>query len=56
VSGGIFRVTKDEAVHLGSPTMPEGTTAALVTVEPPDGRDQPTGPVVLYGDEVMRIL
>jgi hypothetical protein len=56
VSGGIFRVTKDEAVHLGSPTMPEGTTAALVTVEPPDGRDQPTGPVVLYGDQLMRIL
>lgn len=56
VSGGTFRPAESGEIQLDSPTMPEGTTAALVTLEPPEGRDRPSGPVVLYGDEVMRIL
>lgn len=56
VSAGTFRIEAGDVVQLGSPTMPEGTTAVLVTIEPPEDRERPSGPVVLYGDELMRIL
>ena len=56
VDAGTFRVDPSGEIQLGSPTMPEGTKAALITLEPPDAGDRPAGPVVLYGDEVMRIL
>jgi hypothetical protein len=55
VSAGAFRVEGAEAV-LSSPTMPEGTSAAMVTLEPV-GRsgDRPSGPVVLYGSDFVRL-
>jgi hypothetical protein len=56
VSAGSFRLEGDEAV-LTSPTMPEGTRAAVVTVEPEAGLgERPSGPVVLYGSELARLL
>jgi hypothetical protein len=46
----------EEAV-LSSPTMPQGTSAALVTIEPqgPAGK-RPTGPVALYGHRMTRLI
>ena len=56
VSAATFAVTSDEEVRLGSPVMPNGTKAVLVTLEAAGGVEQPTGPVVLYGDEVMHFI
>jgi hypothetical protein len=56
VSAGDFELAGDEAT-MTSPTMPEGTSAALVTVEAAAGvGDRPSGPVVLYGSELARLL
>jgi hypothetical protein len=52
VHAGTFELHGDEAV-MSSPTMPEGTTAALVTVEPKGAAaERPKGPVVLYGRDM----
>jgi hypothetical protein len=56
VSAGTFDVKKGARLELRSETMPTGTNAVLITVEPLGGSPQPSGPSVLYGDEVMRIL
>src|SRR6185503_15871413 len=49
VPAGTFELVGDEAV-MSSPTMPTGTTAALITVEPSSGAiERPQGPAVLYG-------
>lgn len=56
VHAGTFTMKGDEAV-MSSPTMPKGTSAALVTVEPagePGAR--PTGPVVLYGRDIKPLV
>lgn len=56
VSAGTFTVEPEREIELGSPQMPVGTKAVVVTVEPEGGTEEPTGPVVLYGDEVMQLL
>jgi hypothetical protein len=56
VPAGTFTMEGDEAV-MSSPTMPKGTSAALVTIEPagePGAR--PSGPVVLYGRDIKPLV
>ena len=56
VHAGAFTMEGDEAV-MSSPTMPKGTSAALVTIEPagePGAR--PSGPVVLYGRDIRPLV
>jgi hypothetical protein len=56
VSAGSFELRGEEAV-LTSPTMPSGTTAAVITVEPAaQPAERPTGPVVLYGNQMSPLL
>ena len=55
VSAGAFELRGDEGV-LTSPTMPAGTSAAMVTVEAEGAvRERPSGPVVLYGKEFRKL-
>ncbi len=52
VHAGTFELQGDEAV-MSSPTMPAGTTAALITIEPTGvATERPQGPVVLYGRDM----
>lgn len=52
VHAGTFEMQGDEAV-MSSPTMPAGTTAALVTIEAAGvATARPQGPVVLYGRDM----
>jgi hypothetical protein len=55
VRAGNFELAGEEAV-LSSPTMPQGTSAALVTIEPAEvSAERPTGPVVLYGRDMIAL-
>ena len=54
VSAGTFTVEGDQ-VELGSESMPEGTRGVMVTLEDASGSERPSGPEVLFGDEVMRL-
>jgi hypothetical protein len=56
VSGGTFDPKVGVRVELSSETMPTGTVAVSITLEPAGGSPEPSGPDVLYGDEAMRIL
>jgi anti-sigma-K factor RskA len=56
VSAGTFDVEPGQRQELSSATMPAGTIAVSVTLEPAGGSSTPSGPSLLYGDEVMRIL
>ena len=56
VSAGTFDPRPGVRTELTSTTMPGGTVAVSVTVEPLGGSAEPSGPPLLYGDEVMRIL
>lgn len=58
VSAGTFSVEPGDPVELSSETMPAGTSAVLVTLEPTGGAAEPRGPEVLFGDgaEAMRVL
>jgi hypothetical protein len=56
VSGGTFDPKVGVRVELSSETMPAGTVAVSITLEPAGGSPEPSGPNVLYGDEAMRIL
>lgn len=56
VSAGTFDSRPGSRTELTSATMPGGTVAVSVTVEPLGGSPEPSGPPLLYGDEVMRIL
>lgn len=56
VSGGTFDPKAGVRVELSSETMPAGTVAISITLEPAGGSPEPSGPSVLYGDEAMRIL
>jgi anti-sigma-K factor RskA len=56
VSGGTFRVETGRRVELSSPTMPAGTTAVAITLEPRGGMPRPTGPQVLFGDRLIEVL
>ena len=55
-SAGTFEVESGVNVELTAETMPEGTRAVKVTLEPRGGSEEPTGPEVLLGDEVTRML
>ena len=56
VSAGTFDPRPGVRTELTSETMPGGTVAVSVTIEPLGGSTEPSGPPLLYGDEVMRIL
>ncbi|MGB6849487.1 MAG: anti-sigma factor, partial [Thermoanaerobaculia bacterium] len=56
VSAGTFDPKVGIRVELSSETMPAGTVAVSITLEPAGGSPEPSGPAVLYGDEAMRIL
>lgn len=56
VDGGILDVKHGIELEVTSDSMPDGTIAVHVTLEPAGGSQEPSGPTVLYGDEVMRIL
>ena len=56
VSAGTFDPRPGVRTELTSETMPSGTVAVSVTLEPLGGSAEPSGPPLLYGDEVMRIL
>jgi anti-sigma-K factor RskA len=56
VAAGVFEMVGDEAV-MSAPTMPHGTTAAIVTVEPAGQTlERPSGPVALYGRHMAPLL
>lgn len=56
VSGGTFDPQPGTRLELTAETMPGGTVAVSVTMEPVGGSAEPSSPPLLYGDEVMRIL
>ena len=56
VSAGTFDPRPGSRTELTSETMPGGTIAVSITVEPLGGSPEPSSPPLLYGDEVMRIL
>lgn len=56
VSAGTFDVGPDNRMELSSETMPRGTRGVAITIEPKGGALQPTGPRVLFGNEVMAVL
>jgi hypothetical protein len=47
VSGGTFTARPGEVVNLSAESMPEGTKAILITLEPASGSPLPSGPKVL---------
>jgi hypothetical protein len=56
VHAGAFTMEGNEAV-MSSPTMPKGTSAALVTVEPAgELGKRPRGPVILYGRDIKPLV
>jgi hypothetical protein len=55
VSGGTFAMKAGEPAHLGSTTMPAGTTAVSITLERRGGAVLPSGPQVLLGDQMQQI-
>ena len=56
VSAGIFDVGSDNRMELSSETMPHGTQGVTITIEREGGAAEPTGPRVLFGNEVMAVL
>ena len=56
VDGGILQIEHGVELEVTADTMPQGTVEVSVTLEPAGGSSEPSGPLVLHGDEVMRIL
>ncbi|MEZ5332232.1 MAG: anti-sigma factor [Thermoanaerobaculia bacterium] len=58
VSGGTFSVEAGGPVELSSESMPDGTSAVMVTLEREDGPAEPNGPEILFGDgaSAIRVL
>jgi anti-sigma-K factor RskA len=56
IDGGILEVEHGVQLEVISDSMPNGTVAVNITLEPAGGSESPSGPSILYGDEVMRIL
>ena len=56
IDGGLLEVEHGVELEVVSDTMPDGTVAVNITLEPAGGSETPSGPSILYGDEVMRIL
>ncbi len=55
VSAGILRHEVGVPFELSSPTMPPGTSAVRVTLEPLGGAAAPNGPEILFGDQPIQI-
>lgn len=56
VSGGVFEVGPGKQVELTSDSMPRGSVAVSITMEPAGGSASPSGPSVLFGDQMVQIL
>ncbi|MGH9362849.1 MAG: anti-sigma factor, partial [Thermoanaerobaculia bacterium] len=56
VSAGTFDPEAGTPATLSARTMPAGTELAAITVEPAGGVPQPSGPMVLKGEEKVKIL
>ena len=56
VDGVILQIQEGVELEITSDGMPQGTVAVNVTLEPAGGSSEPSGPLILYGNEVMRIL
>lgn len=56
VDGGILEVEHGAKLEVTSDTMPAGAVAVNITLEPAGGSEAPSGPSILYGDEVTQIL
>ena len=55
ISGGTFTARAGQRIELSAQTMPRGTNAVAVTIEPRGGLPLPTGPMILLGDEIRSI-
>lgn len=55
-SGGLLEAKSGTCLEVTADGMPVGTIAISVTLEPAGGSSAPSGPEVLYGDELTRIL
>ncbi|HEX4952866.1 MAG TPA: anti-sigma factor [Thermoanaerobaculia bacterium] len=55
VSGGTFRTEHGASAEIGSPTMPHGMTAVVITIEPATGAQSPSGEEVLFGNQIQLI-
>ncbi len=56
VDGGSLDLQAGREATLGSATMPENTKAVKITLEDRDASGDPNSPVVVYGDDMLRIL
>ena len=56
VNGGSLDLQGGREATLGSATMPENTKAVKITLEDRDAEGDPEGPVVVFGDDMLRIL
>ena len=55
ISGGTFSMKPGEAAHMSSATMPADTTAVSITLERKGGAVLPSGPQVLFGDQMQQV-
>jgi hypothetical protein len=56
VSGGTFTAAPGEPADLSSEHMPAGTRAIFITLEPASGAPAPSGPEVLRGAPLVKVL
>lgn len=56
VSGGTFEPRPGAPVELASDKMPPDVDAVSITLEPREGATRPTGPEILFGDEMVQVL
>ena len=57
IKGDMFGVKgPEQLIQIEADELPPGTTAVMITLEPAEGVAEPTGPVILYGDEPMESL
>ncbi len=45
-----------QELELGAPTMPVGTRAVHISVETTPDAETPSGEMVLFGDDMVRLL
>lgn len=56
VDGGVLQIEHGVELEVTSDSMPQGTVEVSITLEPAGGSPAPSGPLVLHGNEVMRLL
>jgi anti-sigma-K factor RskA len=56
VDGGVLQIEHGVELEVTSDSMPQGTVEVSITLEPAGGSTAPSGPLVLHGNEVMRLL